>query len=87
MPLLLRKDCNKLHVFILESDLAGSEEAVLYVNTGSKHNLKKGQTYCGRLVERLGIGIWTQVAVDVWAREAREGDRVVIEQGAAGLRG
>lgn len=48
---------------------------------------KKARTYCDRLVERLGIGIWTQVAVDVWAHEGREGDRAVTEQGAAGLQG
>lgn len=48
---------------------------------------KEARTYCDQLVERLGIGIWTQVAVDVWAHEGREGDRAVTEQGAAGLQG
>lgn len=48
---------------------------------------KNAWTYCDQLVERLGIGIWTQVAVDVWAHEGHEGDRALTELGAAGLQG
>lgn len=58
-----------------------------YVNTGHKLKKKKAWTYCGQLAERLGIGIWTQVAVDVWAHEGRESNQDEVGQGAAGLQG
>lgn len=48
---------------------------------------RKAWTYCGQLVERLGIGIRTQVAVHVWAQEGRESNQAVVGQGAAGLQG
>lgn len=48
---------------------------------------RKAWTYCGQLVERLGIGRWTQVAVAVWAPEGRASDRAEVGQGAVGLQG
>lgn len=58
-----------------------------FIQNMSTQATKEAWTYCGQLVGRLGIGIRTQAAVDVWAHEGRECNQAEVGQGAAGLQG